>query len=144
MGGAIAGQYLKRASNTDMVAGLALDAPALDFSAVIKAGGARYRVPLAGYVATAGLWLSSLMRRDLREAVSLDAIAAFKGPIFVSHGRRDPLVPFSISQRLVAMRPDIAFHSPDADEHPQSYKADPAGYAEVFRGWIAAVKAAAP
>ncbi len=142
MGAGITGQYLMRADNTAVVAGLALDAPALDFPAVIHAGGARYRVPMAGYVANAGLWLSSLMRRDLREAVCLEAVARFRGPIFVSHGRRDPLVPFSISARLAEMRPDMVLHSPDADEHPQSYKADPVGYAEAFRGWIEAVKAA--
>lgn len=49
MGAAITGQYLKRGNNVERVVGLALDAPALDFPAVIYAGGRRYWVPLSDY-----------------------------------------------------------------------------------------------
>ncbi|WP_299642348.1 hypothetical protein [Devosia sp.] len=140
MGAAITGQYLTHAADTRTIAGLALDAPALDFPAVIHAGGKRYWVPLSDLVATAGLEISTLFRRDLRQAVSLDAVAAFDGPIFVAHGTRDPLVPFSISERLVAKRPDILFWRTDADRHPMSFESDRAGYTEALRQWLAAVR----
>lgn len=141
MGAAITGQYLQHGSNTERIAGLALDAPALDFQAVIEAGGKRYWVPLADYVAAAGLELWQFVRRDLREAVSLDAVAAFDGPIFLAHGTRDPLVPFSISERLVAKRPDIRFWKTEADRHPMSFEEDRAGYAAALRAWVEEVKA---
>lgn len=142
MGAAIAGQYLMRAGNTDRIAGLALDAPALDFPAVVRAGGERYWVPMSDMVVAAGLQLWTLFRRDLREAVSLDAVAAFEGPVFVAHGRRDPLVPFAISERLAATRPDLLFWKTDADRHPMSFESDRNGYRRMLGEWLDKVEAA--
>ena len=142
MGAGITGQYLKRGNNTGRIAGLALDAPALEFPAVIYAGGRRYWVPLSDYVAAAGLELCRLVRRDLREAVSLDAVAAFPGPVFVAHGTRDPLVPFSITEQMVKKRPDIMLWKTDADRHPMSFDSDRDGYAKALGAWLATVRAA--
>ncbi len=142
MGAGIAGQYLMRADNTDRIAGLALDAPALDFPAVIRAGGERYWVPLSDVITAAGLQLWTLFRRDLREAISLDAVAAFEGPVFVAHGRRDPLVPFAISERLAARRPDLLFWTTDADRHPMSFESDRDGYRRMLGQWLGDVQRA--
>jgi fermentation-respiration switch protein FrsA (DUF1100 family) len=141
MGAGITGQYLKRGNNVERVVGLALDAPALDFPAVIYAGGKRYWVPLSDYVVGAALELWRFVRVDLREAVSLDTVAEFPGPVFVAHGTRDPLVPFSISERLVGERPDIMFWKTDADRHPMSFESDREGYAKALAAWVAAVRA---
>ncbi len=141
MGAAITGQYLKRGANTQRIAGLALDAPALDFPAVVYAGGKRYWVPFSDMVATAALEISKWQRRDLRDAVSLDAVAAFDRPLFVAHGTRDPLVPFSISERLSQARPDIIFVRNDADRHPRSFEADQATYRAQLNAWIRTVQA---
>lgn len=143
MGAAIAGQYLMRGANTDRVAGLALDAPALDFPAVIKASGKRLFVPLTDVVAPAGLWASKLIRRDLREAVSLPAVAKFPGPIFIAHGRQDPLVPFSISEAVVAERPDAIFVATDARKHLMSFETDPVRYRTGLARLVEALRAAA-
>lgn len=142
MGAAIAGQYLMQAPNTDGIVGLALDAPALDFPAVIHAGGKRYWVPLSDLVADAGLQVSALFRQDLRQAVSLDAVAAFDAPIFLAHGTRDPLVAFSISERLVARRPDIVFWKTEADRHPMSFEEDRDGYSTKLAEWVQLVRSA--
>jgi hypothetical protein len=142
MGAGITGQYLKRGSNTGRVAGLALDAPALDFAAVIYAGGRHYWVPLSDYVATAGLELWRLAWRDMREAVSLDAVAAFPGPVFVAHGTRDPLVPYAITEALMGKRPDVQLWTTDADRHPMSFDADRDGYTKALTAWLATVRAA--
>lgn len=136
MGGGITGHYLRHGAHTDRIAGLALDAPALDFSAVIAAGGRRYFVPLSDYVSAAGLGLFALVRRDLRQARSLDAVASFDGPIFLAHGERDPLVPFSISEQLVAARPETTFWRTKADRHPMSHEEDRAGYDAALRQWV--------
>ncbi len=142
MGAGITGQYLRRGNNTERVAGLALDAPALDFPAVIFASGRRYSVPLSDYVSAAALQLWSFVRTDLREAVSLDAVAEFPGPVFVAHGTRDPLVPFSISERLVQQRPDVMLWKTDADKHPKSFESDRAGYARALSAWLEKVRGA--
>lgn len=142
MGAGITGQYLLRGNNREAVVGLALDAPALDFPTVIYAGGKRYWVPFSDYVSAAALELWRFVRTDLREAVSLDAVAEFPGPVFVAHGTRDPLVPFSISERLREKRPDIMFWTTDADRHPMSFESDREGYARALAAWVAAVRAA--
>lgn len=128
MGGAIIGQYLKRAADTSPIAGLVLDAPALDFPAVIDASARRLYLPLAGLVSALAQQASALVRTDLRAAQGIEAVAAFKGPIFLAHGRRDPLVPFNISERLFELRPDAIFVANDADRHLFAYHADPAAY----------------
>lgn len=142
MGAAITGQYLRRGDNIERVAGLALDAPALDYPAVIHAGGRRHWVPLSDYVATAALALWRFAWRDMREAVSLDAVAEFPGPVFVAHGTRDPLVPFSISERLLERRPDILFFKTDADRHPMSFESDREGHAKAVLAWLQKVRGA--
>jgi acetyl esterase/lipase len=140
IGAAIAGQYLKRAGNTGRVAGLALDAPALDFPAVIHAAGRRYWVPLSRFVAATGLSIWGRVWRDLRKAESLDVVTGFAEPIFLAHGRRDPLVPFSISEQLVQKRPDILLVANDADRHPMSYAADREGYSAKLVEWLHRVR----
>lgn len=142
MGGAITGEYLRRGSGTERVVGLALDAPALDFNEVIAAGGKRYHVPLANFVAAAGLELLSMIRVDLRKAVSYHDIWSFNGPIFLAHGERDPLVPFITSERLAEVRRrDITFWRTNADRHPMSFEEDRAGYVSALRRWIDLVRA---
>ena len=142
MGGAITGQYLRRGSNTERIAGLALDAPALDFNEVIAAGGRRYWVPFSDYVASAGLAGLAMLRRDLREAVSFADVVRFEGPMFLAHGEGDPLVPFSTSERLVALRPDIRFWRTKATVHPMSFEEDREGYAAALTDWVRSVVAA--
>lgn len=133
MGAAITGQYLRRAADTARVAGLALDAPALDFPAVVRALARQRFLPFADFVVDAGLWILARLGPDLRQAVCLDAVAGFDGPLFVAHGRHDPLVPFSISERLVARRPDAIFVPSEAAAHLHSYGTDPAAFrAGVF------------
>ena len=78
---------------------------------------------------------------DVVATVSVPAIADFAGPIFVAHGTRDPLVPFSITERLVGQRPDISLFRTDAGEHLMSYATDPTGYQAALATWIAAVEA---
>lgn len=144
MGAAITGQYLARGHNADRVAGLALDAPAIDIPELIRSGGHRLWVPLADYVVWAALKLWRHVGPDLRQAVCVDAITGFAGPIFVAHGTGDPLVPFATSAKLAEMRPDIALWKTDAVEHPMSFESDRAGYAAALRGWLEQVRAGRP
>lgn len=141
MGAAITGQYLVHGHNVDRVAGLAFDAPALDIPALVRFGGRRRWVPLADYVASTALTLWSRLGPDLRDAVCIDAVARFTGPIFVAHGTGDPLVPFATTARLASLRPDIALWTSNSAEHPMSFETDRAGYLAAVHSWLERVRA---
>ena len=140
MGAAIAGQYLKRGADTSAIAGLALDAPALDFRTVITAGGRRRYVPFTGAVAAVALWLLRCTGAPLGDADARAAVAGFAGPVFVAHGRHDPLVPFEITEDLVSRRPETEVLVTDARNHLESHAVDEAAYVAGFRKWLDAVR----
>ncbi|WP_417308885.1 alpha/beta hydrolase [Devosia sp.] len=140
MGAAIIGQYLKRSDDRSVIAGLALDAPALDFRTVLTAGGTRRHVPFAGAVVEVALWLLRLSGAPLADADSRNAVADFAGPVHVAHGAHDPLVPIEISRQLVAARPETALLVTAARNHLESHAVDAIGYTEAFRVWLDAVR----
>lgn len=68
-------------------------------------------------------------------------VRAFKGPVFVEHGRRDEVIPFELGQRLADARPDVTWFPQDCRH------ADCAFDRSVFAGrlpeWLAAAENAA-
>lgn len=143
MGGAITSQFLAHSASAGDIAAIALDAPALDLPLLLKVKGAAMGIPMSDYLVDGSLAAWALVRPDLRQAVAYKPMVDFKGPVFLSHSRPDPLVPFETSANLVAMRPDIRFLPTDAPNHLGSYSADPAAFASAFNAWIADAMAAA-
>jgi pimeloyl-ACP methyl ester carboxylesterase len=142
MGGAITAQFLAHSPEAAHVAAIALDAPALDLPLLLKVKGEAMGIPLSGYLVDGALMAWGLVKPDLRAAVAYQPVVDFKGPVFLSHSRPDPLVPFETSANLVAMRPDIRFLPTDSPQHLGSYAADPAAFAAAFNAWIADAEAA--
>lgn len=128
MGAAIIGQYLRNVPEAVPIVGLALDAPALDLPAIVRAGAQRLHAPLAGVLVAIGLAIWRLVRPDLRLAVAIDAVVRFRGAVFVAHGADDPLVPVALSDALAAARPGLDFLRAASDVHLGAYDADPEGY----------------
>lgn len=130
MGAGIAGQYLMHAADTSRIAALALDAPALDFPGLVAGNLRRYYLPFPRAMAALGTGAIALMTgTDLAMARSADAVAAFDGPLFLAHGTGDLMVPFSLSEALLAKRtaPTIfvrtgATHLFSFNENPERYR----------------------
>jgi pimeloyl-ACP methyl ester carboxylesterase len=134
MGGAIAGQFLEHSDRTGSIVALALDAPALDMPASVARLAEFAHVPLADWLAPIVVRVAATATgAALTDAVVIDAVAAFPGPLFVAHGSADPLVPISLSKRLVAMRGDrpTTFLWTGAD-HLHSYAEEPEEYRAKF------------
>lgn len=140
MGGGIAGQFLMQSAQVDRVVGLALDAPALDFPAVVADKLVSRHMPFGAQLTGLGLGMFDLYRQaNLGEAVSLEAVAAFPRPLFLAHGTADSLVPVAIADRLVLERTAPTTFLRTGADHLRSYKEDPARYRAEMLGWLQAL-----
>jgi fermentation-respiration switch protein FrsA (DUF1100 family) len=138
MGGAIAGQFLKNSDQTGSIAALALDAPALDMPASVARLAEVMHIPLGGWLAPFIVRVASLASGvTLTQAVVLQPVADFPRPLFIAQGSADPLVPFSVSERLVAMRGDRpTTHLWTKADHLHSYAEEPEEYRAKMLGFL--------
>lgn len=129
MGGAIVGEFLRHSELADRVVGLVLDAPALDLRSVTSTGLKGLRVPTPLSIGRISLWLFELRYGvDLADAVTLDEVAAFPGPLFLAHGDGDRIVPVGISDRLMAERTGVTTYLRTHADHLQSWQENPERY----------------
>jgi uncharacterized protein len=129
MGGGIVGQFLRRSDQAGHVKAIVLDAPAIDFSAIMVAEMRRLDIPLPGLLARGGIWLTALRTGlDFGDADVTSAFADFPGPLFISHGTADRVVPVATSDRLVDERRGPTEYLRTGADHIQSWKEDPARY----------------
>ena len=140
MGGGIVGQFLMRSRQADCVTALVLDAPALDFPEVVADLAQKMGYPLAPQVTGIALWFAS-RRQDVRlgQAVSFDAVEIFPGPVFLSHGANDSVVPVAISDRLVTKRFGATTYLRTRADHVQSWAENPERYRTQLRAFLSTV-----
>lgn len=128
MGGSIVAQFMQSSRLAPRVAGLVLDAPALDWPAIFEFGAEEMGLP-----AIAAWPLQRAI--GARIEVDWDAVDAakhpdaFQLPILIFHGIADDLVPISISEEFAAELPDhvTLYRVPKAD-HTQSWNVNPRRY----------------
>lgn len=141
MGGAILGQFLAQSPTAPRVGAVALDSPAISFSAVIDHLAAQGNRPMAGAIAwTAKQILPFKTPLPLAQAEVAAAYQAFAGPVFLAHGSADRIVPIGPSQALADSRsaPTVTLWS--GADHLGSYAEDPAAYRKAFQDFLAQVK----
>jgi pimeloyl-ACP methyl ester carboxylesterase len=150
MGAAIALQLAADPKFRDIVTGLVLDSPILDWVATLKANCARAGMPAwAGALAVPWLGSRPLARLvglanpiDLR---SFDWIARSQEltvPTLILHGTLDTSSPFELSTCLRTLRPDVVdIESFDA-EHTLSWNSDHEYWRSIITIWLAAAPAA--
>lgn len=145
MGGGIAGQFLRQSANSGSVAAIVLDAPAIDFGAILRDQVRRMHLPLPSALASGALLLSGMtIPVRLGDAVTIDEFARFKGPLFLSHGSADRVVPIQGSDDLVSRRTGITEYLRTEADHIQSWKADPSGYEASLRAFLASLFSSEP
>jgi len=136
MGGSIVAQFMQGSALAPRVAGLVLDAPALDWEAVFEHGAEEMGMPA---IATVPLKLAIAARID----VDWDAVDAtrhredFQLPILLYHGTDDDLIPIEVSEEFAAELPDhVTLHRvPDA-AHTQSWNVAPKLYEQRLRAFL--------
>lgn len=140
MGGAIVGQFLRRSEHAHGIAGIALDAPALDFRAILAFLGGRAGAVFPHQVTEVALTMFRLQGPvDLSQADVRAEIAAFDGPLFIAHGDGDNVVPASITDSVLSQRQGMSFVLRSDADHLLSYIENPQAYARVFDGFLRAL-----
>jgi alpha-beta hydrolase superfamily lysophospholipase len=128
MGGAIVTQFMQHSPLADRVSGLILDAPALDWQAILSFNATEMGFP--SFAALPVEW--AIGARIDADWESLDALGHsqdFQLPILLFHGTDDNVVPISTSDDFAALLPRWVtyFQVPHAG-HVESWNVDPALY----------------
>ena len=140
MGGGIVGQFLRHSDKADAVAAIVLDAPALDFTAIVGSTVGAMGIPLAPMLANIGVPLSGLtLPLKLGEADVRKELDTYAGPLFLSHGNTDRIVPVAGSDGVVATRPHLTTYLRTSADHIQSWHENPTSYDALLAAFLAEV-----
>ena len=136
MGGALIGQFMQRSTLADRTAALVLDAPALDWEAILE-----FNAEQLGYPSFAALpvkWAIDVrIDPDWQSLDLLEHTNDFQLPILLFHGTDDEVVPIVSSEDFAAELADwVEFRAvPDAG-HTQSWNVDPASYEQQLTTFL--------
>lgn len=141
MGGAIIGQFLRRAPRADAVVAVALDSPALELEDVLARLASSMGLPGGPWLARIALPLLDLSSpHPFSEASVTEVLANFKGPLLLVHGTGDRLVPIAGSDRLLQRRQGTTVTLRTAADHLLSHGADPEQFERALAGFLAVVE----
>ena len=142
MGGGISISFLEHSTRSGLVSGVILDAPVLDFDALVDFQAGRRHLP--GFLTAAGKKFASW--RFGVDWSSMDYVTGFDRvhvPVLLFHGTNDDRAPIDVSRRLARDHSDIVTYIevPGAG-HVRSWNVDPAAYqqnVETFLERVAVV-----
>jgi pimeloyl-ACP methyl ester carboxylesterase len=128
MGGALVAQFMQRSTLADRASALVLDAPALDWKAILEFNSERMGLP--GFLALPVEWAIDL--RTDPDWDSLNAISHpenFHLPILLFHGNEDKVIPIASSEAFADELPrHVTLYAVPRAGHVQSWNVDPRLY----------------
>lgn len=136
MGGGIVAHFLRKSEIRDVARAVVLDAPALDWRAVILDQGRQRGVsePITRWGELFSAVRGRLRWSDLRQ---IEHAREFTTPILIFHGDADATVPVGISVAFAAARPDlVTLHVVRGAGHVESMNFDAHGYVETLTRWL--------
>jgi uncharacterized protein len=136
MGGALIAQLMERSSLADRIDGLVLDAPALNWKAILEFNAEEMGLP--GFAALPVEW--AIQTRIDVDSTSLDALQHpedFHLPILLFHGDDDEVVPISTSSEFAEKLPRwVTYYVAPTAGHTQSWNVDPVLYDRRLRRFL--------
>lgn len=128
MGGALISQFMERSPFSDRVNALVLDAPALDWKAILEFNAERMGLP--GFLALPVEWAIDVRTDvDWGSLNALDHPDDFYLPVLLFHGTEDKVVPISTSEDFADELPRwVTFYPTAKAGHTQSWNVDPGLY----------------
>jgi fermentation-respiration switch protein FrsA (DUF1100 family) len=128
MGGAIVAQLYHSSDLADRIDALVLDAPVLDWNAVLDLQASEMGVPSA-VTWSAEWWIERRIGFDFAAFDQIGRAGEFEVPILLFHGTEDNVVPFETSVEFAEALPDlVTFHPVEGAAHVQSWNLDPELY----------------
>jgi len=136
MGGALVGQFMQHSPLASRVSALVLDAPALDWKAILE-----FNAERMGYPAFAALpveWAIDLrINPDWESLDLLEHTGDFQMPTLLFHGTDDEVIPIETSEEFAAKLPDwVTFYEVPKAGHTQGWNVDPALYERRLRSFL--------
>jgi len=136
MGGAIVAQFMERSPLAPRVAGLVLDAPALDWQAILAFNATEMGFP--SFLAKPVEWaIGARIDADWDSLDAIDHPEDFRLPILLFHGTEDDVVPISSSDDFAAELPRWVtyFRVPEAG-HTEEWNVDPRLYEQRLGAFL--------
>ncbi len=141
MGGALIAQFMERSPLAPRIAGLLLDAPALDWRSILEFHATQMGLP--SFLALPVEWAIDV--RIDPDWESLDALQHpedFHLPILLFHGTEDKLVPISISDSFAKELPRwVTYYRVPQAGHTESWNVDPGLYERRLTAFLARIGA---
>jgi pimeloyl-ACP methyl ester carboxylesterase len=146
MGAQVALQLAARPRYSQLIAGLVLESPVLDWVATIKTNCARAGLPAAAGILALPWLTSPLLARaiGLSDSIPLGNLNWIERardlavPTLILHGEDDDSAPLSVSRKLAALRADLVqLELFDAD-HTMTWNADRGRWRSTVATWLAA------
>jgi len=136
MGGALITQFMEKSPLSSRVAALVLDAPALDWKAILEFNAERMNLP--GFFALPVEWaIDARIDPDWNSLDALNHPEAFDLPILLFHGEEDKVIPIETSEEFAAELPDsITYYAVPRAGHTQSWNVDPALYERRLKAFL--------
>jgi alpha-beta hydrolase superfamily lysophospholipase len=136
MGGAIVSQFMENSSLAHSVAGLILDAPALDWKAILSFNAKEMGLP--SFLANPVEWAIDLrIKPNWNSLDALDHHADFHLPILLFHGLDDEIVPISSSDAFAKELPGwVSYYRVPYAGHTESWNVDRALYARRVSAFL--------
>lgn len=147
MGGAVALQAALNSPHRDVIAGLVLDSPVVDWRTVLTYQARMLRLPRAVTVLAQRIVGSNWGARLVRSGAGipldrLDIVARadeLRHPTLILHSDDDGFVPSDASHRLAEARPDIVeMETFRVARHTKLWNYDDERWSTAIRGWVRA------
>lgn len=144
MGGSIVEAYLHRSPESARVEAVVLDAPALDWSAVLDFQGKRNNLPGIVTALTKRIITWRLGVANLQNIDEVTTASDFRVPTLLFQGTDDTFVPSSSNAALARGRPGpVTYVQVQGAEHTQEWNANPSLYASRLRAFLCSLHALA-
>ncbi|MEB4616188.1 alpha/beta hydrolase family protein, partial [Leucobacter sp. M11] len=143
MGGTIALQTWRNSRFRDLIRGIALDSPALDWEELLRHQAGFYHLPDPVVESALGLMASGRVRSGSADGLDFAALNPIEWaeeltvPVLMQTSPGDTFVPDGPAVRFAAARPDLITHRRiENAEHVRVWNRDPAGWEDAVSQWL--------